>query len=239
MFEFSVFATPEAWISLATLTLLEIVLGIDNIVFISIIAAKLPKEQQDLARKVGLILALAGRLVMLGAIAWLIGLEKSLFTVFERDISIRDLILILGGLFLMAKSVTEIHAKLQGSEGDHTVNVKAKLSNVLIQIILLDLVFSLDSILTAIGLVEELVIMGVAIMIAIMVMLVFARAISDFVNKHPTIKMLALSFLLMIGMLLVVEAFEVHVPKGYVYFAMAFSLFVELLNLRLRKPEKK
>lgn len=236
MIDFSVFTTLEAWISLLTLTLLEIVLGIDNIVFISILSAKLKGKEEEKARKIGLLLALGARIALLFAISWLVTLTEPFFTIFGMGFSGRDLILAGGGLFLMAKSVTEIHAKLEGEEGgDKKVKGGLTLGNVLFQIVLLDLVFSLDSILTAVGLVEDIIIMIVAVILAIGVMLIFAKAISQFVNEHPTIKMLALSFLLMIGLLLVVEAFEVHVPKGYVYFAMAFSLLVELLNLRLWK----
>lgn len=232
---FEVFAHPEAWISLLTLSLLEIVLGIDNIVFISIVAARLPKERQDEARKIGLGLALGLRIGLLSIISWIAGLTEPLFTVFSLDISGRDLVLIIGGLFLMAKSTMEIHEKLEGEPEEKVSKVYPSFWGVIVQILILDLVFSLDSVITAIGLAKDLVIMVIAVIIAMSVMFVFAKTVSDFVHKHPTMKMLALAFLLMIGLLLFVEGFHVHVEKGYVYFAMAFSLTVEFLNLKLRK----
>jgi predicted tellurium resistance membrane protein TerC len=232
---FEVFAHPEAWISLLTLSLLEIVLGIDNIVFISIVAARLPKERQDEARNIGLGLALLLRIGLLSIISWIAGLTQPLFTLFSLDITGRDLVLIGGGLFLMAKSTMEIHEKLEGEPEDKVAKVYPSFWGVIVQILILDLVFSLDSVITAIGLAKDLIIMIIAVIIAMAVMFVFAKSVSDFVQKHPTMKMLALAFLLMIGLLLFVEGFHVHVEKGYVYFAMAFSLTVELLNLKLRK----
>jgi predicted tellurium resistance membrane protein TerC len=229
--------TTEAIISLLTLSLLEIVLGIDNIIFISIVADKLPKEQQGKARTVGILLALIVRVGLLFAISWIVSLKEPLFYAFKMGFSGRDIILFLGGLFLLAKSTTEIHHKLEGDEGEATSRKVVSLRSAIIQIVLLDIVFSFDSILTAVGLVDNVYIMIIAVVIALGVMLAFAKAISNFVNNHPSIKMLALSFLIMIGLLLVAEAFHVHVPKGYVYFAMAFSLLVEMLNLRLDKKK--
>lgn len=228
--------TSEGLISLATLTLMEVVLGIDNIVFISILTDKLPKHQQEKARLIGLSLALITRILLLLTITWIIGLTKTLFILFEQDISGRDLILLAGGLFLLFKSTTEIHSKTIGEDLNKPKAIRhLGFSTAIFQILLLDIVFSFDSILTAVGLVKEVIIMIVAVVISMIVMILFSGVIARFVNTHPTVKMLALSFLLMIGLLLVVEAFEVHVPKGYVYFAMAFSLFVELLNMRMRR----
>ncbi len=229
--------TTEAIISLLTLTLLEIVLGIDNIIFISIVADKLPKEQQGKARTIGILLALVVRVGLLFAISWIVSLKEPLFYAFKIGFSGRDIILFLGGLFLLGKSTTEIHHKLEGDEEDATSRKVVSMRSAIIQIVLLDIVFSFDSILTAVGLVDSVYIMIIAVVIALGVMLAFARPISNFVNTHPSIKMLALSFLIMIGLLLVAEAFHVHVPKGYVYFAMAFSLLVEMLNLRLDKKK--
>ncbi len=228
--------TIEGLISFSTLFLLELVLGIDNIVFISIIAEKLPKEKQKKARTLGLWLALIMRILLLLLISFIVGLNIKLFTILGVGFSGRDIVLLLGGLFLMAKSTTEIHSKIEGEETKNEVKSKKNIFTlVILQIILLDLVFSFDSILTAIGLVSNVSIMILAIIASIIFMMIFSQIVSDFVNQHPTVKMLALSFLLMIGVLLVVESFSVHVPKGYVYFAMAFSLFVEMLNLRMRK----
>lgn len=223
-------------ISLLTLVVMEIVLGIDNIIFVSILAGKLAKQQQAKARKIGLTMALLIRIALLFGITWIIGSTRELFQIAGNGFSGRDLILLAGGLFLIAKSTSEMHAKILGEE-EHTNPDRKKLTlrTAIIQIILLDIVFSFDSILTAVGLVNDVWIMIIAVIISMIVMLASARTVSDFVNKHPTIKMLALAFLLMIGLLLVVEAFDVHVPKGYVYFAMAFSLIVELLNMRMRK----
>ncbi|MSP64512.1 MAG: TerC family protein [Bacteroidetes bacterium] len=228
--------TIEGLISFSTLFLLELVLGIDNIVFISIIAEKLPKEKQKKARTLGLWLALIMRILLLLLISFIVGLNVKLFTILGVGFSGRDIVLLLGGLFLMAKSTTEIHSKIEGEETKNEVKSKKDIFTlVILQIILLDLVFSFDSILTAIGLVSNVLIMILAVIASIIFMMIFSQIVSDFVNQHPTVKMLALAFLLIIGLLLVVESFSVHIPKGYVYFAMAFSLFVEMLNLRMRK----
>lgn len=229
--------STEGIISLLTLSFLEIVLGIDNIVFISITAGRLPLRDQPKARNLGIGLALVVRIVLLLGVSWIIGLTQPLFSIGNFDLSIRDIILVAGGLFLMAKSTSEIHAKLEG-ESEHKIQSKPiTLRGAIIQIILLDMIFSIDSILTAIGLVENVVIIVIAIVIALVVMLVFAKKVSDFIHKHPAMKLLAISFLMMIGLVLVVEGLHVHVPKGYIYFAMAFSLGVELLNMRIRKKE--
>ncbi len=228
-------SSPETWIALFTLTALEIVLGIDNIIFISILVNKLPQHQRTIGRKVGLGLAMLVRLILLFSIAWVMGLTEPWFTVFGQEISGRDIILVGGGLFLLAKSTHEIHGNLEGeSEELHTAAV-AGLGGVLIQIALLDVVFSLDSVITAVGLVDHISIMAIAIIIAVSVMLFAAKAIGDFVEQHPTVKMLALSFLILVGVTLIAEGFDVHVPKGYIYFAMAFSVAVEMLNIRVRK----
>jgi len=226
-------------ISLVTLVVMEIVLGIDNIIFVSILAGKLPLHQQEKARKIGLTLALLIRVALLFSITWIIGSTRDLFTVLGNGFSGRDLVLMAGGLFLIAKSTSEIHGKIAGEEEHSTgKGKKMNMRSAIFQIVLLDIVFSFDSILTAIGLVKDVWIMIIAVVISMLVMLAASKSVSDFVNKNPTIKMLALSFLLMIGFMLVVEAFDVHVPKGYIYFAMAFSLLVELLNMRLRKKSK-
>ena len=227
---------PQVWIAFATLTALELVLGIDNIVFISILAGKLPAEQQKKARLVGLGLAMLMRVGLLFSLSWIISLTAPLFTVVGQEISGRDLVLIGGGLFLIAKSTHEIHSKLEGDEGSGSTRVKASFVSVIVQILLLDIVFSLDSVITAVGMVDEIWIMIAAVVVAVLFMMVFASPISNFVDRHPTVKMLALSFLLLIGVTLIAEAFDRHIPKGYIYFAMAFSVFVEMLNLRLRKP---
>jgi predicted tellurium resistance membrane protein TerC len=227
--------SPEAWIALLTLTVLEIVLGIDNVVFISILAGKLPQEQQRKARRVGLGLAMLMRIVLLLSLTWIIKLTAPLFTVLGEEISGRDLVLILGGLFLLAKSTHEIHERLEGEEGEASTRVKPSLVNVLVQIMLLDIVFSLDSVITAVGMAEDLGVMITAVVIAVGFMLVFAGPVSDFVDRHPTVKMLALSFLLLIGLALIADGLNQHIPKGYIYFAMAFSVGVELLNLRMRR----
>ena len=226
--------SPEIWIALVTLTSLEIVLGIDNIIFISILASKLPGAQQARARRVGLSLAMFVRIALLFSLAWIIRLTEPIFTVLERGVSGRDLILIIGGLFLLGKSTYEIHEKLEGEEGHASAKVKASFTSVIIQILLLDIVFSLDSVITAVGMVDELAVMVAAVVIAVGVMLWAAGSVSDFVERHPTVKMLALSFLLLIGFSLVVEGLHQHIPKGYIYFAMGFSVLVEMLNLRLR-----
>jgi predicted tellurium resistance membrane protein TerC len=226
--------SAEGWIALLTLTALEIVLGIDNIVFISILAGKLPPEKRERARKVGLMLAMVIRILLLLSITWVMQLTSPLFAVFGNEISGRDLILIIGGLFLIAKSTHEIHDKLEGEEGHASAKVAASFAAVIVQILLLDIVFSLDSVITAVGMAEDIAVMVLAVIIAVGVMLLSAGAISGFVERHPTVKMLALSFLLLIGMSLMAEGFEQHIPKGYIYFAMAFSVFVELINLRVR-----
>ena len=233
MFEW--IASPEAWVALTTLIALEIVLGIDNIIFISILVARLPPEQRDFARRLGIGFAMVTRLGLLFSLSWIIGLIEPWFTVLGEEISGRDLVLILGGLFLLYKSTKEIHGSLEGSEGELSVKVADSLFGTIIQIGILDIVFSLDSVITAVGLVEHLEIMVIAIVIAVLVMLLSARTIGEFIDHHPTLKMLALSFLMMIGLTLMIEGFDVHVPKGYIYFAMAFSSFVEVLNIRLRK----
>jgi predicted tellurium resistance membrane protein TerC len=240
---FDIFLSADTWISLLTLTLMEIVLGIDNIIFISIVAGKLPQNQQGKARNIGLTLALIFRVLLLLGISWIIGLKTPLFTLnvpfLEADFGVtgRDLILLAGGLFLIAKSTTEIHHKLEGDElGQEGALQKVQsLGKVIFQIILVDIVFSFDSILTAVGLVDQVLVMVIAVVISMGIMLAFSKYIADFVNKHPTVKMLALSFLIMIGIMLVLEAAHQHVPKGYIYFAMFFSLAVEMLNMRLRK----
>ena len=229
---------PQAWIALTTLTALEIVLGIDNIVFISILSDKLPREQQPKARLVGLALAMLGRVVLLLSIAWIMRLTTDLFAILGEGVSGRDLILFAGGLFLIGKSTYEIHDKMEGGSHRGEVGPGASFTSVMIQILLLDLVFSLDSVITAVGMADDVPVMVAAIVIAVGVMMLSAGAISRFIARHPTIKMLGLSFLLLIGVMLVAEAFDRHVPKGYVYSAMAFSLFVEMLNLRAggRRP---
>ena len=233
MFEW--FTSPEAWIALGTLTALEIVLGIDNIIFISILVGRLPQHQRELGRRVGIGLAMLTRLGLLFSIAWVMSLKETWFTVLAQEISGRDVILILGGLFLLFKSTHEIHNSLEGVEDSTDVPVVAGLGSVLVQIAILDIVFSLDSVITAVGLVEHVSIMAIAIILAVAVMLMAAKSIGDFVDRHPTIKILALSFLILVGVTLIVEGFDVHVPKGYIYFAMAFSVLVEMLNIRMRK----
>ena len=232
------FATGDAWIALLTLALLEIILGIDNIVFIAILTARLPKEQQQLAYRLGLGGAMVTRILLLLAISWVMHLTNTLFTVFGEDISGRDLILIVGGLFLIGKSVHEIYEKVEIIEEDAPEGWSNTLAGVIAQIMVLDIVFSLDSVITAVGMVDEVEVMVVAIIIAVLVMLVFARPVGDFVNKHPSMKILALSFLLLIGVVLVADGLDRHIPKGYIYFAMAFGLGMELLNMRLRKKRR-
>ncbi len=229
---------PQAWISLLTLTGLEIVLGIDNIIFISILAGKLPADQQDRARKTGLMLALITRIALLASIAWMAKLTTPLFTLLDHGVSGRDLILLIGGLFLLVKSTTEIHHKLEGEEGSANPSGTATFGAVLVQIALLDVVFSLDSVITAVGMAQHLPVMITAVVLSMGVMLLAAGSISDFVNRHPTLKILALSFLLLIGTTLIAEGLGFHIPKGYVYFAMAFSFGVEMLNLRLRRKSQ-
>jgi predicted tellurium resistance membrane protein TerC len=235
MFEW--LASPEAWIALGTLTALEIVLGIDNIIFISILVARLPQNQRAFARKLGLGLAMLARLGLLFSISWVMGLTDPWFTILNQEISGRDVVLIGGGLFLLFKSTHEIHNSLEGVEEHGTAVVAASLGMVLTQIAILDIVFSLDSVITAVGLVDHVSIMAIAIILAVGVMLLAAKSIGDFVDAHPTIKMLALSFLILVGVTLMIEGFDVHVPKGYVYFAMAFSVAVEALNIRMRKKQ--
>lgn len=231
-------ATPESWIALFTLIALELVLGVDNVIFISILAGKLPKAQQPRARSTGIGLAVITRILLLLSLSWIISLEEPLFSVLGLGISGRDLILLAGGLFLIGKSTFEIHEKLEGIEGHASARVAASFASVIIQIMLLDIVFSLDSVITAVGMVNEIMIMVIAVIAAAGVMIFAAGPISTFVEEHPTIKMLALSFLLMIGFTLVVDGLHQHIPKGYIYFAMGFSVFVEMLNLRLRRTER-
>src|SRR4028119_1959630 len=226
---------PEIWVAFLTLPALEIVLGIDNIVFISILVDKLPQEKQALARRLGLGLALVMRIILLLSLSWVIGLTAPLFTVLAQEISGRDVILILGGLFLLGKATYEIHENLEGEEGHSSARVKATFASVLVQIIIIDMVFSLDSVITAVGMVDQVSVMIAAVTVAIVVMLFSAEAAAGAVNRHPTPQMLALSFLLLIGLTLLLEGFDQHVPKGYIYFAMGFSVLVELLNIRVRR----
>lgn len=231
---------PEAWIALATLTALEIVLGIDNIVFISILVSRLPANERNKARIIGLALAMISRILLLLSIKWVMTLTKPLFALIGHVFSGRDIILILGGLFLFGKSTLEIHHSLEGLEKDASKKaVNATFLGVLFQVMVLDIIFSLDSVITAVGLAEHLTVMILAIMIAIGVMMLSAKAIGNFVDEHPTIKMLALSFLILIGVTLVAEGLEFHIPKGYIYFAMAFSIFVEILNMKVREKVRK
>jgi predicted tellurium resistance membrane protein TerC len=238
MFDFSWISSADGWIALATLTLLEIVLGIDNIIFISILAGKLREAERDRARTLGLTLAMVTRILLLLSITWVMGLTATLFAVAGQEISGRDLILIAGGLFLIAKSTHEIHDKLEGEEGHGSARAPASFGGVLIQIALLDIVFSLDSVITAVGMAEHVSVMILAVVAAVGVMLVSAGRISAFVEKHPTVKVLALSFLLLIGMSLIAEGFGQHIRKGYIYFAMGFSVVVEMINLRVRAKSK-
>jgi len=231
--------TPEAWIALLTLTVLEIVLGIDNVVFISILAGKLPPGQQAKARRLGLGLAMLMRIALLFSITLIIKLTAPLFTALGEEISGRDLVLIVGGLFLLAKSTREIHERLEGEEGEGSVRVRPSLTSVLIQIMLLDIVFSLDSVITAVGMADDLGVMITAVVVAVGFMMIFATPVSDFVDRHPTVKMLALSFLLLIGVALIADGLNQHIPKGYIYFAMAFSVGVETLNLRQKRVQTK
>jgi predicted tellurium resistance membrane protein TerC len=227
----------QSWIALITLTALEIVLGIDNIVFISILSGKLPAEQQGKARTVGLALAMLMRIALLFSLTWIMRLTSPLFTVFNYEISGRDMILIAGGLFLLGKSTHEIHDKLEGG-GNHASELAAtSFTSVIVQILLLDIIFSLDSVITAVGMANQIAIMVTAVIIAVGFMMLFSGVISDFVHRHPTVKMLALSFLLLIGVTLIAEGLDQHIPKGYVYFAMAFSVLVEMLNLKVSRPK--
>jgi len=230
--------SPEAWIAFATLTALELVLGIDNVIFISILVDKLPAEQRERARKLGLFMAMFMRIGLLLALAWIVGLVAPIFSLGSQAFSGRDLILMGGGLFLLWKSTTEIHQTLEGAAHSNGSPVKATFWSVIAQIMVIDLVFSLDSIITAVGMVEEVQVMVAAVIASVALMMVFARSISQFVSEHPSIKMLALSFLVVVGVVLVAEGFEHHIPKGYVYFAMAFSVAVEMLNIRYRKKSR-
>jgi predicted tellurium resistance membrane protein TerC len=230
---------PAIWVSLLTLTALEVVLGVDNVIFISILSSKLRKDQQERARRVGLALAMFMRIGLLLTLSWIIGLTAPILNILGNELSGRDIILIVGGLFLLGKSTSEIHELLEGDEGHKTTRTAASFGSVIAQILALDVVFSLDSVLTAVGLAEHLWVMIVAIVVAVGIMLISSGFIAAFVNKHPTLKMLALSFLLLIGTSLVAEGLDVHIPRGYLYFAMAFSVFVELLNLRLRARHAK
>ena len=231
---------PAAWVGLLTLVSLEIVLGIDNVIFISILSGKLPEEQQARARQTGIAMAVISRILLLLSLSWIIRLTKPLFEIpwVEHEVSGRDLILILGGLFLIAKATHEIHAKLEGAEEGTVERTPASFVSVIVQIMLLDIVFSLDSVITAVGMVDEIMVMVIAVLIAAGVMLLAAGPISRFVHRHPTLKMLALSFLLLIGLTLLVEGFHRHIPKGYIYAAMGFSVLVEMLNLRVRQRTK-
>jgi predicted tellurium resistance membrane protein TerC len=235
MLEFDWIADPNAWIALGTLTLLEIVLGVDNIIFISILVGRLPETVRNRARRIGLLMAMGSRIALLMSLAWIMRLTAPLFTVLSMEVSGRDLILIGGGLFLLWKSVHEIHNSLEGEEHAEAGEKRATFAGVVAQIAVIDIIFSLDSVITAVGLADHLSVMVLAILLAVAVMMFAARPIGEYVDRHPTIKMLALSFLILVGFTLVVEGFEVHVPKGYVYFAMAFSVAVEMLNIQLRK----
>ncbi len=228
--------TADNLIALATLTALEVVLGVDNVIFISILAGKLPADQQARARRVGLMAAMVMRILLLFSLAWIVRLTEPLFSVLGRGISGRDLILLGGGLFLIAKATIEIHEKLEGVEGERSARVAPSFGAVIVQIMLLDIVFSLDSVITAVGMADSIAVMVVAVIIAVGIMMLSAGSVSEFVQRHPTVKVLALSFLMLIGLSLVGEGLGHHIPKGYIYFAMGFSVFVELINLRLRKP---
>src|SRR3954454_2680356 len=228
------FTDPAVWIAFATLTFLEIVLGVDNIIFISILSGKLPPDRQAQARRLGLIGAMLTRVLLLFSLAWIVKLTAPLFTLIGHPISGRDLILIFGGLFLLGKSTFEMHERLEGEEGHGAGGRAASFVSVIVQIMLLDIVFSLDSVITAVGMVDDVVVMVTAVIVSAGIMMVAAESISAFVHKHPTVKMLALSFLLLIGMSLLLEGFGQHIPKGYIYFAMGFSVFVEMINLRIR-----
>jgi len=229
---------PQAWLALATLTALEIVLGIDNIIFITIVVRSLPEERRDRARILGLALAMGTRIALLISITWLMSLKADLFTVFGQGISGRDLILLLGGLFLLWKSVHEIHGALEGPESHEQQAIAGSFVAVLVQIALIDIVFSLDSVITAVGMAQHVPVMVIAIILAVLVMMAAASAIGDFVERHPTVKMLALAFLVLVGVALIADCFDVHIPRGYVYFAMGFSVGVEMLNLRARQKRR-
>lgn len=235
---FDAFLSADGLVALVTLTVLEVVLGIDNVIFISILAGKLPQDQQEKARRIGLMAAMGMRILLLMSIAWIVRLTQPLFTVFEHPVSGRDLILIIGGLFLLFKATREIHDKLEGEEGHVKARVAPTLSAVITQIMLLDIVFSLDSVITAVGMADDLAVMVAAVVIAVAIMMFAARPVSNFVEAHPTVKVLALSFLLLIGVSLIADGFGAHIPKGYIYFAMGFSVFVEVINLRMAKKGK-
>ena len=230
-------SSVDGWVALFTLSILEIVLGIDNVVFVSILAGKLPPDQRERARKLGMFLAMFIRIILLLAITWVMGLTAVLFTLLGHGVTGRDLILIVGGLFLIAKSTHEIHLKLEGDEAHGSGRKAASFAGVIFQILLLDIVFSLDSVITAVGMAEHVAVMIIAVILAVAVMMLAARVVSDFVERHPTVKMLALSFLLLIGMSLIGEGWGQHIPKGYIYFAMGFSVFVEAINLRIRAKQ--
>lgn len=238
LFYMDIFLTFEAWIALATLTFLEIVLGIDNIIFISIVTNKLPKERQASTRTIGLVAALLFRIALLIGITWIIGFSKPLFSFFSFEISGHDIVLALGGIFLLAKSTSEIHHKIEGEVEEKSVSKKCGVAGIIMQIVALDMIFSFDSILTAIGMTQHLSIMIIAVILSITVMIFASGTISNFINNHPTLQMLALSFLILIGFMLILEAISIHIPKGYIYFAVFFSLFVEILNIKLTKRKK-
>jgi predicted tellurium resistance membrane protein TerC len=229
---------PQIWIAFLTLVALELVLGVDNVIFISILAGKLPHQQQAKARRTGIGMAVITRILLLLSLSWIIGLTDPIFTILNFHVSGRDLILLVGGLFLMGKATMEIHQKLEGVEGHSSAKVKATFWNVILQVMLLDMVFSLDSVITAVGMVDHVAVMIAAVIVAAGGMILSADALSNFVDGHPTVKMLALSFLLLIGFTLIVESLHQHIPKGYIYFAMGFSVLVEMLNLRLRKTDR-
>jgi predicted tellurium resistance membrane protein TerC len=229
---------PQIWIAFLTLVALELVLGVDNVIFISILAGKLPLQQQAKARRTGIGMAVITRILLLLSLSWIIGLTDPIFTILNFHVSGRDLILLVGGLFLMGKATMEIHQKLEGVEGHSSAKVKATFWNVILQVMLLDMVFSLDSVITAVGMVDHVAVMIAAVIVAAGGMILSADALSNFVDEHPTVKMLALSFLLLIGFTLIVESLHQHIPKGYIYFAMGFSVLVEMLNLRLRKTDR-
>ncbi|MBP8916120.1 MAG: TerC family protein [Chitinophagales bacterium] len=242
MMDFTIFAQADAWIALLTLTVLEIVLGIDNIVFISILSTKLPLEQQRKARRIGLALAMITRILLLLSLSWILGLEEDLFSILNHGISGRDIVLLLGGLFLIYKATTEIHEKIEGVDHENNPNIKRpSFVSIIVQILILDIVFSLDSVITAVGMVEPemVIVMILSVIIAVIIMLFAADPISNFVQKHPTVKMLALSFLVMIGVSLLIEGWGGHVEKGYIYVAMGFSVLVEMLNLRMKANARK
>ena len=234
----NIFATPESWIALLTLTALEIVLGIDNIIFISILVNRLDRERQRMARIAGLALAMIMRVLLLFSLSFILSFTKPLFTAYGYEISGRDLVLLIGGLFLIWKSTFEIHSGLEGEEKEASPSAKSAVLSVLVQIMLLDIVFSIDSVITAVGMADELLIMVLAVMISVGIMMLSAKSIGEFVEDHPTVKMLALSFLILVGVTLIAEGLEFHIPRGYIYFSLAFSVSVEMLNIRLRKKAK-